>query len=117
MYNKSLTFEGIDVVLAPNGREGVEKAKTEQPDLILCDIMMPEMNGLEVLDRLKADPNIESIPVVMLTNLSGTQDAENAKSKGALAYMVKSEFKPKEIAVKVKAFISGSTPKQASQQT
>ena len=111
MYQKVLSFEGFEIESAPNGKEGLEKAKEIKPDLIFLDIMMPKMNGIEVLERIKADPKIKDIPVIMLTNLSGTHDAENAMEKGAFSYMVKSEHKPKDIAAKAKEFLSVSKSK------
>ncbi|OGM14309.1 hypothetical protein A3A76_00080 [Candidatus Woesebacteria bacterium RIFCSPLOWO2_01_FULL_39_23] len=114
MYQKVLSFEGFEIEVAADGREGLKKAETLKPDLIFCDIMMPKMNGIEVLDRLKANPDTQAIPVIMLTNLSGTRDAEIAISKGAFAYMVKSEYRPKEVAAYAKEFIqsksAGTTP-------
>jgi CheY-like chemotaxis protein len=111
MYEKVLKFDGNTVELAKDGREGVEKAKEILPNLIFCDVMMPRMNGIEVLETLKADPTTKDIPIVMLTNLSGTRDAQVALSKGALAYMVKSEYRPKDIADKTKEIMStGSEP-------
>ena len=107
MYQKALGFEDLDVEMAVNGREGVEKAKKLKPSLILCDVMMPEMNGMEVLEHLKADPETSGIPVIMLTNLSGTHDAETAMQKGAFAYMVKSAYKPRDVAQTVKNTLSG----------
>ncbi|HLE48858.1 MAG TPA: response regulator [Patescibacteria group bacterium] len=107
MYQKILTFEGFQVESAPDGREGVMKAKEVKPDLIFCDVMMPKMNGIEVLELLKSDAETKEIPVIMLTNLSGTHDAELALQKGAFAYMVKSEYRPKEVAAKAKELIAG----------
>ena len=109
MYQKVLKFEGMDVISAENGRDGVQTAKDQKPDLILLDIMMPKMNGIEVLEHLKADSEVAGIPVVMLTNLSGTQDAENAMKSGAVDYLVKSQFKPKEVAEKVKEIMGKGT--------
>ena len=106
MYEKVMKFEGMKVSIANDGKEGIQKAKEEKPDLVFCDIMMPQMNGIEVLEHLKTDPETQNIPVVMLTNLSGTHDAETALKKGALAYMVKSEYKPKEIASRAKEFLA-----------
>jgi CheY-like chemotaxis protein len=116
MYQKVLAFEGFQIESAPDGREGIRKAKELKPDLIFCDIMMPKMNGIEVLDNLKADPETQHIPVIMLTNLSGTHDAETAIEKGAFAYMVKSEYKPKEVATKAKEFVGGLAQQQAQTQ-
>lgn len=109
MYTKVFRFEGIEVEVSKDGKEGIEKAKEMKPDLIFCDVMMPRMNGIQVLEHLKADLNTKDIPVVMLTNLSGTHDAETAVKKGAAGYMVKSEYKPKEIALKAKQYLGDLT--------
>jgi len=71
--------------------------------------MMPKMNGLEVLGKMKADPEIKKIPVVVLTNLAGQQDAEKALSMGAVRYIVKSEYEPKQVADIVKEILAGYT--------
>ncbi len=109
LYSKIFKFEQYEVVTASNGVEGLEAAKLHKPTLILLDIMMPEMNGLEVLDKLKADAELKSIPVVVLTNLAGSQDAESAMSKGAVRYIIKSEHDPKEVANMVKEIVLGYT--------
>jgi len=109
MYQKIFKFEGYDVDFATNGEEGFEKVKTVKPTLILLDIMMPKMNGLQVLDKLKMDPELKSIPVIMLTNLAGTQDAESALAKGAVKYIIKSEFEPKQVVNMVKEILAGYT--------
>lgn len=109
MYQKIFTFEGYEVDMAGDGEEGLEKARSGKPTLMLLDIMMPKMNGLQVLEKLKADPETKSIPVVMLTNLAGQQDAETALSKGAVKYIVKSEYDPKQVANMVKEILAGYT--------
>ena len=112
MYQKALGFEKLEVISASDGREGLDLAREHHPDLILLDIMMPKMNGMEVLDRLKKDPELKSIPVIMLTNLSGTQDAEIALEKGAVAYLVKSQYRPREVATKAKEVLGGDVKQQ-----
>jgi CheY-like chemotaxis protein len=110
MYQRIFTLEHYDVDIATNGEEGVTKAwATPAPTLILLDIMMPKMNGLQVLDKLKADPDRKTIPVIMLTNLAGQQDAEEALLKGAVKYIVKSEHDPKQIVDMVKEVLAGYT--------
>lgn len=109
MYQKIFTFEGYEVVIAADGEEGLEKARTEKPTMILLDVMMPKLNGLQVLEKLKMDPELKSIPVIMLTNLAGQQDAEAAMSKGAVKYIVKSEYEPKQIVTMVKDILAGYT--------
>ena len=109
MYQKIFTFEKYEVEMAGDGEEGVEKAKATKPTIMLLDIMMPKMNGLQALEKLKADPETKAIPVIMLTNLAGQQDAEAALAKGAVKYIIKSEHEPKEVANMVKEILAGYT--------
>ncbi len=106
MYAQAFKSGGLEVVAAADGKKGLSEARSVKPDLILLDIMMPEMNGIAVLRALKADASTKSIPVVILTNLAGTQDAEKAKSEGAEAYLVKSQYKPREVVEKVRSFLN-----------
>ena len=107
MYQKIFSFEGYEVVMAHDGEEGWDKLKKEKPTIALFDIMMPKLNGLQLLDRAKDDSEMKKIPVIMLTNLAGQSDAEKALEKGAVKYIVKSEHEPKEIAAMVKEIIAG----------
>jgi CheY-like chemotaxis protein len=111
MYQKIFTFEGFEVEVAGDGQEGLDKVRTmdPRPALIMLDVMMPKMNGLQVLEKLKLDPETKSVPVIMLTNLAGQQDAETALSKGAVRYIIKSEHEPKEVADIVKEILAGYT--------
>lgn len=102
MYSKKFQIAGYQVELAHDGADALAKVSSFSPDLILMDILMPKMNGIEVLEKIKADPKLKKIPVVMLTNLSTTDDAETALKKGAAKYIVKSEVTPSQI---VKAVI------------
>src|SRR5690348_16475946 len=83
-YQKIFTFEGFEVEMANDGEDGLEKIRASKPIIVLLDVMMPKMNGLQVLEKLKLDPETKHIPVIMLTNLAGQQDAETALSKGAV---------------------------------
>lgn len=109
MYQKIFTFEGYEVIAASNGEEGLEKAKTEKPTIILLDVMMPKMNGIQMLEKLKLDPESKKIPVIMLTNLAGEKDAEVAMTKGAVKYIIKSEYDPKQVVDMVKEILAGYT--------
>jgi CheY-like chemotaxis protein len=106
MYQKIFKFEQYDVQTAGNGEEGLEAARKLKPTVILLDIMMPKMNGLQVLEKLKSDPDTRGIPVIMLTNLAGEKDAETALLKGAVKYIVKSEHDPKQVVSIVKEIIA-----------
>lgn len=112
MYKKIFTFEGFEVDVAADGEEGLKKAREWQPNIILLDMMMPKMNGLQVLDNLKSDPACRKTPVVVLTNLAGESDAEAAMSKGAVRYIIKSEQDPKGVANIVKEIMTGYTRNQ-----
>lgn len=97
MYTKKFQVSGFEVELAHDGQEALTKVSSFMPDIILMDILMPKMNGLEALDKLKADPKTKHIPVIMSTNLSTSDDADTAMKKGAVKYIVKSEVTPTQI--------------------
>lgn len=102
MYQKSLEFDDFEVEVAIGGNEGYAAIKQSKPDLILLDIMMPEPNGMDVLEKIKKDPETKNIPVIMLTNLSGEYDAKLAISKGATDYWVKKDSSPINLAKRIK---------------
>lgn len=97
MYETVFTSNQYEVVTASNGEEGFEKALSIIPTVILLDVMMPKLNGYQVLEKLKSNPQIQHIPVVMLSNLSGEQALDEALSKGATQFITKSNAKPHEI--------------------
>ena len=105
MYEKIFDFEGFSIVTSTDGIDGIEKAKTQHPDLILLDIMMPKMDGLRVLEQLKAAPETKSIPVVVLTNLSSDVVVKDAFAKGAAGYLVKSEVVNEKIVDEVRQYL------------
>jgi two-component system alkaline phosphatase synthesis response regulator PhoP len=89
MMKKRLEYEGYRVVTAQNGLDGLSTARTENPSLIILDIMLPGMDGLKVCRMLKSDNNLRNIPVAMLTSRDMEEDAETAKRCGANAFIVK----------------------------
>jgi len=84
----------------------LEKVKNVTPDFVLLDIMMPEPDGIEVLEIVKTDPNTKHIPVVVLTNLSGKHDMQLALQKGANDYWVKCDFEPERLGKKINSFLT-----------
>jgi DNA-binding response OmpR family regulator len=92
--------EGFEVETASDGEEAVEKIKKDKFDLILLDIILPKKDGFEVLEKIKKE-KIKT-PVILLTNLSGTEDVQKALALGAKNYLVKSNYKLKEIVNKIK---------------
>lgn len=84
-----LEFCEFEVITAVNGKEGLEKAANEKPDLILLDISMPVMDGHEMLERLKNRPELKDIPVIMLTAYSDAKDVAKAADLGIVDYITK----------------------------
>ncbi len=102
MYVTKLSMEGFSVELATDGKTGLERAKKILPDLILLDILLPKMNGFEVLKDLKADSTTKSIPVILLTNLGQKEDVVQGLDLGATDYLIKAHFMPSEVVAKIK---------------
>ncbi|MFA5871822.1 MAG: response regulator [Parcubacteria group bacterium] len=94
--------EGYELIPAVDGEEGLAKAASEKPDLILLDIILPKKDGYEVLADIKKNPEIKDIPVLILTNLEEISDVQKAISLGAKTFMVKSDFSLKDVLEKVK---------------
>jgi CheY-like chemotaxis protein len=107
MYQQVLNFRGHEVAHAANGEEGLETARVCQPALVLLDIMMPRLNGLETLKRLKTLPGLAATPVIILTNVIGGTTAEAALNTGALKYIIKSDYTPKEVVDMVEGILAG----------
>ena len=97
-----LTAENYNVLSALDGSRGLEMAREENPDLILLDIILPKMDGFEVLKELKSEEKTESIPVIILTNLSDISDIQKALDLGATTYLVKADFSLEDVIKKVK---------------
>jgi DNA-binding response OmpR family regulator len=96
---------GYEVVSAMDGALGFELAKVEKPDLILLDFILPKMNGLEVLEQLRAEEATKEIPVIIFTNLEGPENIEKALELGATTYLVKSQYSMKEVLEKIREII------------
>jgi CheY-like chemotaxis protein len=96
-YEKLFRLSKYKVKTAKGAEEGLAKAKATHPDLILLDIMMPKINGLEVLQKLKSDPVTYDCKVVMLTVLEDKETVRKAASLGADGYIIKSSASPKEL--------------------
>jgi DNA-binding NarL/FixJ family response regulator len=88
-YKEILRLDGYEVMEARNGREGVERARREPPDLVLCDITMPEMNGHRVLETLRGEPRTAHVPFVFLTGWNEQEDIRTGMNLGADDYLTK----------------------------
>ena len=110
IYHTKLTQSGFDVISANNGLDALKKLQEEKqiPDLILLDIIMPYLGGLEVLERIKADEQLKSIPVILLTNLSQKAEIDKGLGLGAKDYLIKSHFTPSEVLEKINLLIGNA---------
>jgi CheY-like chemotaxis protein len=97
----SLTRKGYSVIPALDGEDALAKAFAHQPDLILLDVMMPKMQGFDVLARLKSDATTRDIPVIMLSNLEQEAEVRRSIEGGARSYLVKSNVPLDELAERV----------------
>lgn len=104
IYRTKLSQEGFSIMDAENGEKALKKLESESPDLILLDIIMPLMNGLEFLEKLRADKKYKKTPVILLTNLGQKEDVEKGLALGANDYLIKSHFTPSEVLEKVKSY-------------
>ncbi len=102
---QKLIKEGYETIEAVDGEEGVKKTKEEKPDLILLDLILPGIDGFEVLTRVKSDPAAASIPVIILSNLGQKDDVERGLKLGVSGYLIKAHFTPSEIIDKIKSVL------------
>lgn len=107
MYQLKLSLEGYDVQVAENGREGVDKVKEFMPNIVLLDILMPELDGFEVLKIVKGDEATKDIPVLIMSNLGQEDHVEKGMKLGAIGYIVKSQYTPSKVVEKIKSVIDG----------
>ena len=110
-YKDGLERVGFEIIIALEGFTAVEKVKTDKPDIVLLDLMMPEKNGFEVLEEIRAGKDSKNIPVIILSNLGQDSDVEKGKELGATDYLIKSNFSMKEVIEKVKFHLEKSNNK------
>lgn len=102
LLQKKLEKEGYRVFVARDGVEGMEKIRKESPDIVLLDIVMPRMGGLEVLEEIRKDKKLRTTPVIVISNSGQPVELDRAKKLGARDWLIKTEFDPKEVIAKVK---------------
>ena len=90
IMNRWLRQYDLDLTSADNGLEGLELIKRKKPDILLLDIMLPDINGFEILEQMKKDPELKDIPVILFSNLSHQEDVDKGYALGASRFIVKS---------------------------
>jgi CheY-like chemotaxis protein len=104
----SLKRHGYDVITASDGEEALRLVRTEKPELILLDLIMPKVQGFEVLRALKADAETAAIPVIVLSNLGQDHDRDATLAAGAIAHLVKANISLEELVATVDRALAGT---------
>jgi len=106
MYQKKLSREGLTLLAAYDGEQGVEMARAEKPDLIILDLMLPKMAGSEVLKQIKGNPATHAIPVIVLTNLStSSEEVNRCIEMGVKETFLKTDVTPAQVVETIKKYI------------
>jgi len=105
IYKKEFTMAKFDVVVAADGEEGLLKAAEETPDLVLLDVMLPKMSGIDVLKALKQNPLTKEIPVLLLTNLGEETIIKEGFELGADGYLLKVSYTPAQVVEECRKFL------------
>ncbi len=105
MYKEKLNFEGFNVLVAEDGLQGLSLATSQAIDMILLDILIPKLSGIDLLARLRQDEKGKDIPVIALTNLSGSNDEEKIRSYGVKDYLVKSNYTPGQVVEIIRKYL------------
>jgi len=106
IINKKFLKEGYNVIEATDGRQGLKIISEQKIDLILLDLLLPEIDGFEVLAKIKANPKMNKIPVIILSNLGQKSDIQKGLKMGANDYLIKAHFTLGEILKKVEAVLN-----------
>jgi DNA-binding response OmpR family regulator len=109
MYRFKFEAEGYQVETAENGQLGLQLAEVMKPDIILLDLMMPEMTGDAMLEKLRATPWGKGIKVIILTNMGEQEIPENVRQLGVEAVILKADMTPRQVAELVKKHLDGGT--------
>src|SRR3989339_849253 len=105
VYSTKLLEMGHEVRIAQNGEDGLKMVAEERPDLILLDIIMPVMGGIEMLEEIKKKNEWKQIPVILLTNVGEKESVQKERSLGVQDYLIKSHFTPAEVIEKIEAIL------------
>lgn len=106
LYATKLNLEGFEIGLAGDGEKGLKIIREKNPDLVLLDIVLPKLDGFEILKKMKASKKTKNIPVILLTNLSQKDEVKKGLDLGADDYLIKAHFMPSEVIKKIKQVLA-----------
>ncbi|MDO8592497.1 MAG: response regulator [bacterium] len=105
IYERRFVMDGFEVLTVKDGETALSLAPKSLPDCVLLDILLPKLDGMTVLERLKRDITTQNIPVLLLTNLGQKTDRAKGMALGAADYMIKAHFRPSEVVKRVREII------------
>jgi len=97
IYKKKFSEAGFNVDVADDGEMALEKVKEIKPDIVLLDIILPNFDGWEILQKIRADQELKNVKVIMLSNLGQKEEVEKGIAMGATKYLIKAHFTPSEV--------------------
>ena len=112
VYRNKFTAEGYQVEVASDGEQGLDLIISSKPDLVILDVMLPNINGIEVLKRVRANPQFQALPVIIFSNASLPGMVEEAWKAGATMVLSKSSHSPKPIVESVRTALKGASENQ-----
>lgn len=101
LLQKKLIREGYETLVAKDGDEGLRVMRQNRPDIVLLDIIMPKVGGLEVMAEMQKDPELKKIPIIVISNSGQPVEIDKAQALGARDWLVKAEFNPQEVIEKI----------------
>ena len=105
MYKTKLEQEGYVVLAAEDGASGLDMALQHKPDLIMLDVIMPQLDGFSVLQQLRESLGVKNTPIILLTNLGTDEDKKKGEKLGATDYWVKANLTPSQVSEKIKQYL------------
>ena len=105
MYMTKFKAEGFNIIHAKDGMDGWEKIKSEKPDMVILDVMMPRMSGKDLLKAIRMTEGIKNLPILMMSNINNPKEIEELKKYGVKEFLVKADNTPNQIVTKVKQYL------------
>lgn len=105
IYTTKLEEAGFSVTVAEDGEKALRKLGEEKPDLVILDIVLPQVNGWEILEKIKSEPKLKGLKVIILSNLGQKEEVEKGMDLGSIKYLIKAHYTPSEIVKEIKEII------------
>ena len=106
IYSTKLKESGFSVEVASDGESALRKVKEKEPDLVILDIVLPQLDGWEILRQIKSDPKLKNIKIIILSNLGQKEEVERGVELGAVKYLIKAHYTPSEVVAEIKQLLS-----------